>query len=128
MQGTTIIVGGDDRFLNYTTLVNGLSTVREFDFGKGEIVYARNISSPRWYAIACLVTSRSGGSCHACLVSKMDLQQKFSFGAAQHHSSDWLLGAGSTLKVHMDTAFAKPLCSAQPCSSCRTALPPLNPV
>ena len=35
MQGKTIIVGGDNRYLNYTTLVDGLSTVREFDFEEG---------------------------------------------------------------------------------------------
>ena len=37
------------------------------DFGKGEIVYAQNISSPQGSAIACLLTLRSVGSCNAWL-------------------------------------------------------------
>ena len=67
-------MGGDDRFLNYSTLVNGLSTIREFDFGKGEIVYAQNISSPRWCARACLSTLRSVGSCTTWLLCQMTMQ------------------------------------------------------
>lgn len=48
LQNKTIIVGGDNRYLNYTTLVDGLSTIREFDFEEGAITFAQNISTPRW--------------------------------------------------------------------------------
>ena len=51
VQGTSIIVGGDNRYLNYTTLVDGLSTVREFDFVQGAITFSQNLSSPRWCAL-----------------------------------------------------------------------------
>lgn len=51
LQEQTIIIGGDNRALNGTSLVNGLQTAREFDFDSEEIVFAQNVSSPRWYAI-----------------------------------------------------------------------------
>ena len=54
-------MGGDNRYLNYSTLVNGLSTVREFDFTQGEVVYAQNISSPRWCAMQLLPASVHAG-------------------------------------------------------------------
>ena len=44
------MIGGDNRNLNGTTLVNGLQTARIFDFDKDEIIFAQNISSARWCA------------------------------------------------------------------------------
>ena len=50
LQDQSIIIGGDNRFLNGSTLVNGLQTAREFDFDLQEITFAQNVSTPRWWA------------------------------------------------------------------------------
>lgn len=47
-QDTCIIIGGDDRALNFTTLVNGLQTAREYDSAQEIVFLAQNLSSPRW--------------------------------------------------------------------------------
>ena len=47
-QEQTIVIGGDNRFLNGSTLVNGLQTTRRFDFQLQQIVFAQNLSTPRW--------------------------------------------------------------------------------
>ena len=48
VQDQTIVIGGDNRFVNGDTLVDGLQTARVFDFDAGQITFAKNLSTPRW--------------------------------------------------------------------------------
>ncbi|KAK9812389.1 hypothetical protein WJX73_007024 [Symbiochloris irregularis] len=58
-EDRTIIIGGDNKYLNGSTLVNGLQTVREYDFDAENITFAQNLSSPRWYPTLATLPSGS---------------------------------------------------------------------